>query len=80
MYVDVWPKHNLTMVSDASSGTTDPKMNELFIHTGQMTSDHACTQDGYFKHPHPTIIDGDKRSDSGWFCVGFGAGRRLTRD
>ena len=80
MYVEVRPKHNLTMVSDASPGTADPKMNESFVHTAQMSSDHACTQDGYFKRPHPTIIDDDKRSDSGWFFVGFGVGGRLTRD
>jgi len=55
------------MVSDASPGTADPKIDESFVHTAQMSSDRACAQDGYFKHPHPTIIDGDKRSDSGWF-------------
>ncbi len=80
MYVDVRPKHNLTMVSDASPGTVHPKMNKSFVHTVCMSPDRACTQDGYFKCPHPTIIDGDKRSDSGWFCVGFGVGGRLTRD
>ncbi len=37
----------------------------------QMSSNRACAQDGYFKCPHPTILDDDKRSDSGWFCVGF---------
>jgi len=68
------------MESDASPGTADPKMNESFVHTRQMSSDCACAQDGYFKLPHPTIIDGDKRSDSGWFCVGFGIGGRFTRD
>ncbi len=35
---------------------------------------------GYFKRPHTTNIDGDKRSDSGWFFVGFGVGGHLTRD
>jgi hypothetical protein len=80
MYVVVRPKHNLTMVSDASPGTADPKMNESFVHTVLMSSDHACTQIGYFKHLHPTIIDGDKTSDSGWFCVSFGAGGRSTHD
>ncbi len=80
MYVEVWPKHNSTMVSNASPGTANPKMNESFIHTVQMSSDHACAQDGYIKRPHPTIIDGDKRSDSGWFCAGFGVGGRLTRN
>jgi len=81
MYVEVRPKHNLTMVSDASPGTADPKMNESFVHTAQMSSDRACAQDGYLKHPpHPTIIDGDKRLDSGWFCVGFGVGGRFSRD
>ena len=78
MYVEVQPKHNWTMVSDASPDNADPKMNESFVHTAHMSSDRACTQDGYFKCPHPTIIDGDKRSDSGWFCVDFGVGGRLT--
>ncbi len=68
------------MVSDASPGTADPKMNESFDHTAQMSSDRACAQDGHFQRPHPTIIDGDKKSDSGWFFGGFGVGGRLTRD
>jgi hypothetical protein len=80
MYVEVQTKHNLTMVSNASPGTANPKMNESFIHTVQMSSDRACTQDGYFKRPHPTIIDDDKRLDGGWFCVGFGVSGYLTRD
>ena len=79
MNVEVRQKHNLTMVSDASTGTTDPKMHESFVHTAQMSSDCACAQDGYFKRPHSTIIDGDKRSDSGWVCVGFVVGGRFTR-
>jgi hypothetical protein len=80
MYGEVRPKHNLTMVSDASPGTADPKMNESFIHTVQMSSGRVCAQDGYFERPHPTIIDGDKGSDSGCFFVGFGVGERLTCD
>ena len=43
-------------------------------------SDRACAQDGYFKRPHPTIIDGDMWSDSGWFLGGFGVVGHLTRD
>jgi hypothetical protein len=66
------------MVSDASPGTADPKMNVSFVYAAQISSDRACAQDGYFKRPHPTIIDGDKRSDSGWFFVGFGVDGRLT--
>jgi hypothetical protein len=80
MYVEVWPKHNSTMVSDASPGTADPKMNESLVNTAQMSSDRACAQDGYFERPYPTIIDDDKRSDSGWFFVGFGVGGRLTHN
>jgi hypothetical protein len=80
MYVEVRPKDNATMVYDASPGTADPKMNESFIHTAQMSSDRACAQDGYFKRPHPTIINGDKRSDIGWFCVGFRVAGQFTRD
>jgi hypothetical protein len=67
-------KHNSTMVSDASPGTGAPKMNESFIHMAHVSSEHACTQDEYLKHPHPTIIDGDLRWDSGWFLGGFGVG------
>jgi hypothetical protein len=66
------------MVSNASPGTANPKMNKSFVHTAQMSSNHACAQDGYFERPHPTIIDGDKGSDSGWFFVGFGVGGCLT--
>ncbi len=68
------------MVSDASPGTADPKMNESFVHTAHTYSDLARTQDGYFKHPHPTIIDGDMWSDSGWFLGGFWVVGHLTRD
>jgi hypothetical protein len=78
MYGEVQPKHNSTMVSDASPGTADPKMNKSFNHTVQMSSDRAFAQDGYFKRPHSTIIGDDKSSDSGWFCVGLGVGGYLT--
>ena len=68
------------MVSDALPGTADPKMNESFIHTAHTSSDRARAQDGYFKRPHPTIIDGDMWSDSGWFLGGFGVVGHLTRN
>jgi hypothetical protein len=69
------------MVSDASPRPTNPKMNKLLAHTADMSSNHACTQDAeYFKRPHQTIIDGDMRSDSGWFLVGFWVVGHLTRD
>ncbi len=68
------------MVSDASPGTADPKMNESFVHTAHSSSDRARAQDGYFKRPHPTIIDGDMRWDSGCFLGGFGVVVHLTRD
>jgi len=68
------------MVSNASPGTADPKMNESFVHTAHMSSDHARAQGGYFKRPHPTIIDGDMGSDSDWFLGGFGVVGLLTRD
>ena len=60
------------MVSNASPGVANPKMNESFIHTAQTSSDRACAQDGYITRPHLTIIDGDMRSDSGWLLGGFG--------
>jgi hypothetical protein len=68
------------MVSDASPGTADPKMNESFVHTAHTCSERAHAQDGYFKRPHPTIIDRDMWLDSGWFMGGFGVvGHHLTR-
>jgi hypothetical protein len=68
------------MVSDASPGTAAPKMNESFIHMAHVSSKLACTQDGYLKHPHPTIIDRDMRRDSGWFLGGLGVVRHWTCD
>ncbi len=68
------------MVSDASPGTAAPKMNESFIHMAHVSSDRACTQDGYLKHPHPTIIDGDMRWGSGRFLDGLGVGGHRARD
>jgi hypothetical protein len=68
------------MVSDASPGTAAPKMNKYFVHMAHVSSDRACTQDGYSKLPHPTIIDGDMRWDSGWFFGGLGVWGHLTPD
>jgi hypothetical protein len=73
-------KHNPTMVSDASPGTATPKMNKSFIHMAHVSSDHACAQDGYLKRPHPPVIDGDMRLDSGWVSGAFGAGGHWTCD
>jgi hypothetical protein len=71
-------EHNLTMVSEASPGTANPKTNKSFIHMAHASSDRAHAQDGYLKHPHPTIIDGDMRFDSGQFLSGFDVGGQLT--
>jgi hypothetical protein len=68
------------MVSNASPGTAAPKMNKSFIHLAHMSPDHACAHDGYLKRPHPTIIDGDMRWDSGRFLGGFEVGGHRTRD
>jgi hypothetical protein len=73
-------KHNSTMVSDAPPGTATPKMNKSLLQIAHVSSDHACAQDGYLKHPHLTIIDGDIRQDSGWFLGGFGVGGHWTCD
>jgi hypothetical protein len=73
-------KHNSTMVSNVSPGTATPKINKSFVHMAHVSFDRACTQDGYLKHPHPTIIDGDMRWDSGWFLCGFGVRGHWTRD
>ena len=69
------------MASVASPRVDDPKMVESQASMAHTTSScYACTDDGYFKRPHMMSIDGDKRSDSGWFFVGFGVDGRLTRD
>jgi hypothetical protein len=68
------------MVFDASPGTAAPNMNESFVHMAPVSSDCACTQDGYLKHPHPTIIDGDMSWDSGWVLGGFGVRGHQTRN
>ncbi len=73
-------KHNSTMVSDASPGTAALKMNESFIHMAYLSSNRACTHNGYLKHPHLTIIDGDMRWDSGWFWGCFRVGGHRTRN
>jgi hypothetical protein len=65
------------MVSDAS-GAADPKMNESFVHMARASSHRAFAQDGYFKRPNPTIIDGDMLSYSGWVLGGFGVVGHLT--
>ncbi len=70
----------MTRVSDASPGTAAPKMNESFVHMAHVSSDSACAQDGYLKCPHPTIIDGDMRWDSGWFLGGLGVGGHQTHN
>jgi hypothetical protein len=68
------------MVSNASPGTAAPKMNKSFVYMAHVFSDRACAQDGYLKRPHPTIIDGDMRWDSGWFLGGFGVEGHGTRN
>jgi hypothetical protein len=71
-------KHNSTMVSDASPGTAAPKMKDSLVHMAHVSFYRACAQDGYLKCPHPTIIDGDMRWESGWVLGGFGVGQHRT--
>ena len=59
------------MASTASPRADDPKMVKSPASMAHASSSYACAEDGYFKRPHMTSIDGDKRSDSGWFFVGF---------
>ncbi len=69
------------MVSNASPGTAAPKMKEPFVHMAHVSYfDRSCTQDGYLKCPHPTIIDGDMRWDIGCFLGDFGVGGHRTSD
>ena len=59
------------MASAASPRMDDPKMVESPASMVHAPSSYACTEDGYFKCPRMMSIDRDKRSDSGWFFVGF---------
>ena len=59
------------MVSDASPGTADPKMNESLLDLAQTSFDRACAQDRYFECPDPTIIHGDTWLAKGWFLGWF---------
>ena len=68
------------MVSNASPDTANPKMNKSYVHTAHTSSNRACAQDGYFKRPHLTIIDGDIWFDSGWVLGGFVVVGHLTRN
>jgi hypothetical protein len=72
------PKLKPTMASTASPKAADPKILESPASMAHVSSSYACAQDEYFKRPHKTSIDGDKRLDSGWILVGFGVGRHLT--
>ncbi len=60
------------MTSAASPRAADPKILESPASTVHVSSSYAWAQDDYFKRPHTTSIDGDKRLDSGWILAGFG--------
>jgi hypothetical protein len=68
------------MAFAASPRADNPKILESPHSMAYASSSYACAQDEYFKCPHTTSIDGDKRFDSGWILVGFGVGGRLTCD
>jgi hypothetical protein len=68
------------MASAASPRAGDPKMMEPPASMAHASSSYACAEDGHFKRPDTMNIDGDIRSDSGCFFVGFGVGGRLARD
>jgi hypothetical protein len=68
------------MASAASPRADDPKMMESPASMVHASSSYACAEDGYFKHPDRISIDGNIRSDSGWFFVGFGVGGCLARN
>ena len=68
------------MASAASPRASDPKMVESPASMAHASSSYACTEDGCFKRPHMTSIDGDKRSNSVFVVVGVGVGRCLTCD
>ncbi len=60
------------MASEATPSATNPKMAELCNQTAQLSAHHTYTEDGYFKHPHTSNIDGDKWLDIGWFFLVVG--------
>jgi hypothetical protein len=66
------------MAFKATPSAANPKMMEQCNQTAQSSSHHTSVEDGYFKHPHTPIIDGDKWSNSGWFLLAFGIGEHLT--
>ena len=53
------------MASAALSRVADPKMMESPASMVHASSSYACAEDGYFKLPHMTSIDGDIQMDSG---------------
>ena len=59
------------MAPAAPPRADDPKMMKSPARMAHVSSSYACVEDGYFKRPHMTCIDRDKRSDSGWFFDGF---------
>ena len=68
------------MTSAASPRAANPKIVESPASVAHASSSYACAEDGYFKRPQKTSIDGDMRLDSGWILVGFGVGRHLIRN
>ncbi len=73
-------KHKPTMASAASPRADNPKMMEPPASMAHVYSSYACAEDRYFKRPDKMSIDGDIRSDSGWFFVCFGVGGRFSRN
>ncbi len=48
-------KHNLTMVSDASPGTTTPKMKKSFVHVAHVSSNcQLCMRTGWVLETSPS--------------------------
>jgi hypothetical protein len=57
------------MATKAIPSVPNPKMTELCNQTAQLSAHHTCAEDGYFKHHHTSIIEGDKWLDSDWFLL-----------
>jgi hypothetical protein len=68
------------MISNASPGSANPKMNKSFGCMAHVFFNCACAKDWYLKLPYWTIMDGDTRWDSGWFLGGFEDGGHGTCD
>ena len=73
-------KHNSTMVSDASPGVADPKMNESFVHTAQTSLEVDTHRMGSCGVPIQRLLTEISGRTVDGFFGGFGVVRPQARD